>query len=1665
MVDPIKIDQRYEVIKSLGGGFSGEVLLIKDPEGNEAALKFLKKVQLNVSRDDALHNFKNEFAILKELNHPNISRILDFGFETRMNKYYFTTEFIRGQEFHLACENQSIEMCEKLIVQVLRALQYLHSRSIFHFDIKPQNILVHMENGIPTTPKIIDFGLAGFSSPQKKVGTPAYMAPEVIQGGLLDGRTDLYSLGVLIYKILTKTNPFAGKNLKETLDNQLKIKARPASEINPEVPKYWDHILDRLLEKNPAHRYSQAAHVIRDLNFISGKEYEYETKDTKLSYLPEKGTLIGRELEWQVFTTLFNQVFASENQNDNKVLIVEGRKGTGKTRLLAEMKHFAQLHNVHVKTLRQFESEVHDGAFLLLIDHNQVSADRVNTLIQELHDNRCLLIWATEEAPKNWEKSTVILLNNYTKEQLKLYIESVTGLSAAPQDLINEVYKRTQGNPLFVTEFIKSLLNQNMLFGSGGKWDAQTFEDIKIDFSKIHIPSSVEESLSTKFLSLPKEQQEVLQWIAINREPIGEHHLKNILNEEQLKQLKILESQDVLECNSQSRECLFKNMLFGDVVYRQIPKENIEAYHDVLAQSFENDKDHIKQFLFHKGHGSNKMTAIDALFDLGQLYLKEPQFELAIKSFLRVLKISKDPLGKTEIKTRLKLGRAYVFSRQYAQAIEVYLNLKTDVASNTKTQDIDTLLKAYDRLTDSYIKNGELDKATATCTEATEIINKAPEKMASAITFKNYRSYILLKQGKIAEAELLAYEAHQTWKNELTETEQREVSNNRLMEIHIVKQEYEKAAEICRQNINILKSSENKYFLAFNHYALGDVLYRMNSKEKLENSKSILEESILHFQHCEEISREINDYGLMMRAFNGLGNLYVGEKELGKALEYYNRALTISRQINELFLAALIAYNIGMIYSKDSHKTKESYPYFIYAVNTLENLSGRASPHVQLNTFLSYLGLTDTYNHTKEASKSHQILDKIHETYANNAIYQSMTYWFEMRRAQAFLAEENKEQGEIHLKNAEALAKSEDEKDDYRQFLLTLSSPESASVEANRGIKIMTIENSLSQTGTDDLKKIIEINQFINSEYNTDQLLKVVLNYAIKLSNAEAGFVLLLDEDGGFTVKTSMNTSEADQEKISMSIAKMAIEKGEIISSSDALSDDRFDSSESIVMNELKSVLCLPIKSKNKSIGVFYLDNRFRVNAFDVCNVVLLNAFCDQVGIALENNKLIHELLNAKKSLQDELKQTNEELAEVKDILKAESESYKTKYAYKQILSRSAPMQDIFRLLDKVTETMLTVFILGESGTGKELVAKALHYNNPTRSSKRFVAINCGAIPANLMESELFGYRAGSFTGANKDKKGLFEEANHGTLFFDEIGELDPLLQVKLLRVLQEGEVQRIGDSQAIKIDVRIVCASHKDLQDLVKQGKFREDLFYRLCQMKIVVPSLRNRSEDVPMLAKHFVDKFKEQNKLKDDISIPPAFMKALLEYKWPGNVRELENLISVACALRDNNHLSLENIPPDYGIRQVAVTSQLVTSNLADISMASVSNIKIDEKNYFDPAKTWQNYESILIAKCYEAHDKKKMPTADCLDLSHSTVYKKIADLELDDSSNPLYAENFVYNKDLRMRDYTLKIFEAALAYHGNHPYAAIRQLAVSQGYFYKMMKEFKGKEMELA
>ena len=261
------------------------------------------------------------------------------------------------------------------------------------------------------------------------------------------------------------------------------------------------------------------------------------------------------------------------------------------------------------------------------------------------------------------------------------------------------------------------------------------------------------------------------------------------------------------------------------------------------------------------------------------------------------------------------------------------------------------------------------------------------------------------------------------------------------------------------------------------------------------------------------------------------------------------------------------------------------------------------------------------------------------------------------------------------------------------------------------------------------------------------------------------------------------------------------------------------------------------------------------------------------------------------------------------EVLRLRTE-LETTYSFDSLVGSSPPMQQVYTLMQQAAESDIAVFIRGESGTGKELIAKSFHYNS-RRKAGPFVVVNCAALPEGLIESELFGHEKGAFTGATQQRIGAFERAAGGTIFLDEIGDMQPMLQAKLLRVLQEKEIQRLGGTGTRPIDVRVISATDKELENAIYTGTFREDLFYRLAAFPIVIPPLRQRREDIPLLANHFLEQYAERNN-KSISGLSTGALRALLQYDWPGNVRELENAIERAVLLETTEVLQVGNLPP---------------------------------------------------------------------------------------------------------------------------------------------------------
>ncbi len=502
---------------------------------------------------------------------------------------------------------------------------------------------------------------------------------------------------------------------------------------------------------------------------------------------------------------------------------------------------------------------------------------------------------------------------------------------------------------------------------------------------------------------------------------------------------------------------------------------------------------------------------------------------------------------------------------------------------------------------------------------------------------------------------------------------------------------------------------------------------------------------------------------------------------------------------------------------------------------------------------------------------------------------------------------------------------------------------------------------------------LIEISQIIERKIDLQDVFDSVMNILGERIHIDRGMLVLFEPEQSDKLSIFAGYRLTPEEcergiyRVGEGIIGGVVATGEPQSIPNIHEESRFLNRLKIKRDKEKpiSFIAVPLKLEGLTLGVLAIEKEYDNKTYlkDLESMLFL----------------VGQILSNKVRLARTLQQEKASLLEENLTLKKELEK---NYAFHHIVGKNAKMRAVFELIHTVADTNASVLILGESGTGKELVARALHYNS-SRKDKPFVSINCASIPENLLESELFGYKKGAFTGANTDKKGLFLVANGGTLFLDEIGDMPFALQAHLLRALQEREISPLGSETKIPIDVRIIAATNKVLKNLVKEKKFREDLYYRLNVIEIQLPPLRERKDDIPLLVRHFIHKVAEREN-RPHVEISEEALLALMNYSWPGNVRELENSIERAFILAHGGRIELHHIVPFLNTEE----EQRIFS-LSEWVKGFLENPAY-EGHVYD--KVIGEVERELIHQALLINDRNKVRTADFLGINRNTLRTKI-------------------------------------------------------------------------
>ncbi|MCF7920258.1 MAG: sigma 54-interacting transcriptional regulator [Candidatus Cloacimonetes bacterium] len=759
------------------------------------------------------------------------------------------------------------------------------------------------------------------------------------------------------------------------------------------------------------------------------------------------------------------------------------------------------------------------------------------------------------------------------------------------------------------------------------------------------------------------------------------------------------------------------------------------------------------------------------------------------------------------------------------------------------------------------------------------------------------------------------------------------------------------------RSLHYLRKAYDIQLLLNDRYTMANILINIGVNH-MDNGK--YQEAASSFQEALQISIKFNYYRLEIASMDNLGVCYFRWGDWNKAISYYNRAIKKSQE-NNFFEGLCQSYNnIGELYMRRGElelamdfyqQAKELLPKFNDEFQKAD-LFGNMGLNLTLMSKYSesYSYLVNSYEFFKTIGQK----DKIIEGALGQALYfirtsnlESARYYIEYSLKLAEELNDEYRLGQVYYRRAilnindseaalnDLVRAVENFRKTNKNFELTLANYEYARLISQKGeweqalqileenkaiikkfgaVKFLEENDILinhirrefksqmkeSKQQESLLNQFYEVTQALNSIQNFDSLMQLSIDKVSEFAEADGGIIAFYHNDqvnSKWEYLFYNNFSAHDKDfDILMEVIKGTYDLNEAMNHKQPHFAPSYN-----------NIISFPLTVRNEKKGVVLLFSRYETRYFNEKIVNLISALCNQLVVIVENI-LFAKLQRSHASIREELAQSSD---------------------FPEIIGNSEKIQHIFRLIDKIKDTPTTILLEGDSGTGKELIARAIHFNS-IRRNKHFVAQYCGALPETLLESELFGHVKGSFTGATHDKKGLFEIANGGTFFLDEIADISLSTQAKLLRFLQEGEIKRVGSTVTEKVDVRVVCATNVSLKEKVARSEFRQDLYYRLNVIRIQVPSLRERRSDIPLLSVHFLDKYcKKIGKKVGGIS--EEALRYLMNYSWPGNIRQLENEIERAVTLADDDDLikSSDLSPEVFHFQEDIETLNLLENN----------------------------------------------------------------------------------------------------------------------------------------
>jgi len=1194
-------------------------------------------------------------------------------------------------------------------------------------------------------------------------------------------------------------------------------------------------------------------------------------------------------------------------------------------------------------------------------------------------------------------------LQRLNPDQVADLLSAMLGLQEAPRSLVTAVHRTTAGNPSLVEETVSALIAQGRLVRGPEGWSLRGELDASLD-----LPTSVEDLLQHRMTRLSQDDARLLEALAVGAGPVSAAELATVLEAEPWeveRALGRLTMRGLVEEHTHATGAARPMFAIPDTLLSQVLGQRCEEglrsdLHRRFAATLARREDISPQALAHHlagsgdGEGARKQARAAA-----REAMSVHAYEVAVQCCRQALEFTENKQERSLLLE--ELGRAQEAIGASRRALDAYAEA---LATGADSMDRADEARLAERIGWNASQAGDFDTAEQHALRALTLFQGIGDEAGQARARKTL-GIVLSRKGDFDAARRYYEEALQALERLDAPAETASVLNNLgLLESFQGNGEgaiayLDRSLKLRRAtddasgqigpllNLGFVRAQQGDHEGALQTYddcialsmEVGDLQNRGNAfMHRAESLRALgaLDLAQASWEEALRAHQETDDRARQLHCYDQLGDLHRSLVDPAVAAEHHRRALELARELGDPVQEAFALASLGLdqlglgepdamanletaLGSAREHDNRRVEARALRGLALGDAMRGEwaamAARGDRLILVADAAGLTQDRAWGQRLLGEAQLglgqIEAGRKTLQEAASSAHRCTLPELEReAELLLADSLQKAGRLGdaldarmraqglLEEMSMKIRDEERRSD---FLSRARRPASAAA----GPPLTEAQRPASE----GMGSLYEISQAMNSILEPETLLEEVMDIAIERLKADRGVLILFDGPGGeMRVRVARNTEREtldDAIAYSRHVVREAAD-GRPVLSMDVGEDERFRDFRSVRMYGIRSLLCVPLRLRGEVVGTVYLDSRQPSAAFTEESLHFLEIFANMAALALHNAQAFDGLRKENLRLREEMEE---------------------RFSYGNLVGKSQPMQKVFQIMKKVTESTLPLLILGESGTGKELVARSVHFNGP-RKAARFCSQNCASLPEALLESELFGHMKGSFTGAESSHIGLFEVADGGTLFLDEIGDMSMAMQGKVLRAVQDGEIRPVGGRKTLHVDVRFLSATNKNLEQLVKDGLFREDLYYRLDVVRLTLPPLRDRKEDIPLLVEHFLAK-EGQATEKAPKRIAEDALTLLLRYHWPGNVRELENEVKKLSVFSAGELITMEDINEHYDLFQ----------KLTDLSMDS-------------PLESIEEMERKQIVRALLETSGHRGKAAQLLGISRATIFRKI-------------------------------------------------------------------------